>query len=117
MSKLIRSRLEKDFEFFVNSLPTLEPVEFIGLAKILSAPIVREEGLLHLDKELFEELTEEQRKDLLASALIPMDEILEKMMERYLELPKRRRKEINQILKEIKHDNMNKKVKKNGATT
>jgi hypothetical protein len=32
--------------------------------------------------------------------IVPMEEILEKMMDRYLELPRRRRKEINQILKD-----------------
>ena len=34
--------------------------------------------------------------------LIPADEILEAMMDKYLTLNKKRRKEINQILKEIK---------------
>jgi CRISPR/Cas system-associated exonuclease Cas4 (RecB family) len=45
-----------------------------------------------------------------------MDQILEKIMDRYLELPKRRRKEINDILKEIKRTKKN-EVIKNGATT
>jgi hypothetical protein len=32
----------------------LEPVEFAGLAKILSVPMVRESKLLDIDKEQFE---------------------------------------------------------------
>ena len=47
---------------------------------------------------------------------LTMDQILEKMMDRYLELPKRRRREINDILKEIKKFKKN-EVTKNGATT
>jgi hypothetical protein len=38
------------------------------------------------------------------------------MMDKYLELPKHRRKEINDILKEIKRAKKN-EVIKNGATT
>ena len=34
--KFMQSRIEKDFEFFVKSLPALDPVEFLGMAKILS---------------------------------------------------------------------------------
>ena len=44
-----------------------------------------------------------------------MDEVLEQMMDKYLELPKRRRKEINKILKDIKK--AKKEVKIDGTTT
>ena len=40
---------------------------------------------------------------MVAETLVPMDEVLEQMMDKYLGLTKRRRKEINQILKEIKN--------------
>lgn len=112
MSKLIRSRLEKDFEFFVKNLPTLEPVEFCGLAKILSVPLVKQEALIDLTKEQLEGMDEEEKTKIVAEATRPIDEVLEQMMDRYLELPKHRRKEINSILKELKHDNMNKNKKK-----
>lgn len=46
--------------------------------------------------------------------LRPMDEVLEEMMDKFLALPKHRRKEINQILKEIKKT---KGVNVNGSTT
>ena len=97
----MRSRKEKGFEFFVKTLPMLEAVEFAGLAKILSVKMVNTE--VELDKEEFENLKDnEAMQAKLTESLLPMDQILEKMMDRYLELPKHRRKEINDILKEIR---------------
>lgn len=119
-NKLLYSRLEKDFEFFVNNLSELEPVEFVGLAKVLGVSIVQKDVVLDINKEELKQLSTEERQELAEKALRPMDEILEEMMDKFLSLSKRRRKEINQILKDIKHMNMNerkKKVKKNGVTT
>lgn len=100
---IFQSRIEKDFEFFVKSLPALEPVEFCGLAKILSIPLTRESELLNFDKEEYEKLKDKEvMQAVVAETLVPMDEVLEQMMDKYLGLTKRRRKEINQILKEIK---------------
>ena len=96
-----RSKTEKDFEFFVKALPALEPVEFSGLAKILGVKMVRTD--VTFSKEEFERLKENKAMSAkLEEILLPMDEVLEKMMDRFLELPKRRRKEINDILKAIK---------------
>ena len=100
---IFQSRIEKDFEFFVKSLPALEPVEFCGLAKILSIPLTKESELLSFDKEEYEKLKDKEvMQAVVAETLVPMDEVLEQMMDKYLGLTKRRRKEINQILKEIK---------------
>lgn len=100
---IFQSRIEKDFEFFVKSLPALEPVEFCGLAKVLSIPLTRESELLNFDKEEYEKLKDKEiMQAVVAETLVPMDEVLEQMMDKYLGLTKRRRKEINQILKEIK---------------
>ena len=100
---IFQSRIEKDFEFFVKSLPALEPVEFCGLAKVLSVPLTRESELLNFDKEEYEKLKDKEvMQAVVAETLVPMDEVLEQMMDKYLGLTKRRRKEINQILKEIK---------------
>ena len=113
--KLMQSRKEKDFEFFVMALPSLEAVEFAGLAKILGVKMVNSE--VEFDREEFENLKDnEAMQAKLTESLLPMDQILEKMMDRYLELPKRRRREINDILKEIKRAKKN-EVIKNGATT
>lgn len=115
--KFGQSRIESDFEYFVKALPALEPVEFCGLAKILSVPVVRETELLNFDKEEYEKLKDtEIMQAVIAENLVPMDEVLEKMMDRYLSLNKRRRSEINKILKDIKRSKKN-EVKKNGATT
>jgi CRISPR/Cas system-associated exonuclease Cas4 (RecB family) len=51
---------------------------------------------------------------MISETLIPMEEVLELMMDKYLSLNKRRRKEINKILKEIKKSKQN-EVKNNGA--
>lgn len=100
---IFQSRIEKDFEFFVKSLPALEPVEFCGLAKVLSIPLTKESELLSFDKEEYEKLKDKEvMQAVVAETLVPMDEVLEQMMDKYLGLTKRRRKEINQILKEIK---------------
>ena len=101
--KIFEKRIESDFEFFVKSLPALEPVEFLGLAKVLSVPTVRESKILELSREDLERAKNGEDVDLnVEETLFPADEILEAMMDRYLGLNKKRRKEINQILKEIK---------------
>lgn len=102
MKKIFQSRLERDFEFFVKALPYLEPVEFIGLAKVLSVPTIT-----------WSEDKEAPIKESIQTR--PMDEVIEDMMDKFLALPKHRRKEINQMLKDIKK--LNKKVKKDGAST
>jgi hypothetical protein len=96
----LRPSIEKDFEFFVRNLPKLEPVEFCGIAKILSVPLYKQIGMETIDPKELKEMNEEERYNLKLELMVPMDEIWEKMMDRYLELPKRRRKEINQILKD-----------------
>ena len=114
--KIGQSRIEADFEYFVRALPALEPVEFCGLAKILSVPMVRPE-LVEFDKETFENLKDDEAMQAkITESLIPMDEVLEAMMDKYLSLNKKRRKEINQILKDIKLSRKS-EVTKNGATT
>lgn len=114
--KIFQSSIEKDFELFVRLMPSLEPVEFAGLAKILGVDLVKTE-LVDFDKDEFEKLREsEEMQAKLQASLIPMDEALEKMMDKYLSLTKRRRREINQILKEIKKQKKN-EVKRNGTST
>ena len=102
MSQFFRSNLEKDFEFFVKNITNLQPAEFCGLAKVLSVSMVRQEKLEGLTKEDIEKMGLEEKTEYMAEFMVPMDEVLEKIMDRFLELPKRRRKEINQILKDVK---------------
>ena len=113
--KIGQSRIEADFEYFVKTLPQLEPVEFCGLAKILSIPMVRREKLTNLTKEDVEKMGLDEKNEYIAELMIPMDEVIEAMMDKYLRLSKKRRKEINQILKDIKKSRKS-EVTKNGAT-
>ena len=102
MSGIFRSNLEKDFEYFMKNITKLEPAEFCGLAKVLSVPMVRHEQLVGLAKEDIDKMGLDERTEYVAELIVPMDEVLEKMMDRFLELPKKRRKEIIQILKDVK---------------
>ena len=96
--KFFQNRIEKDFEFFVKMLPALEPVEFLGLAKILGVPTVKKDEMLKIKKDM----SEEEKRKIASEASIPAEEILNSLMDKYLSLNKKRRKEINEILKEIK---------------
>ena len=96
----IRPSIEKDFEYFVRNLPKLEPVEFCGLAKILGVSLYRTALPEGTKFEDLKDMTEEKRCEIKLNMMISMDEVWEKMMDRYLALSKRRRKEINQIIKD-----------------
>ena len=114
--KIGQSRIEADFEYFVRTLPALEPVEFCGLAKLLSVSMIRREKLANLTKEDVEKMGLDEKTEYVAELMIPMEEVIEAMVNRYLGLNKKRRKEINQILKDIKKSRKS-EVTKNGATT
>jgi hypothetical protein len=101
MSKTFRTNLEKDFEYFVKSITKLQPAEFCGLAKVLSVPMIDKAKVEGLTPEQIEELKLQEDKDYMVEFSRPMDTVLEEMMNRFLELPRRRRKEINQILKDV----------------
>ena len=100
--EFLRSNLEKDFEFFVKNISKLEPVEFCGLARVLSVPTLRGLHEIGLTVDELKIKTPEELEEIQTQLTIPAEEILEKMMDRFLELPRRRRKELNQILKDVK---------------
>ena len=97
----MQKRIEKDFEFFVKALPKLEPVEFCGLAKVLSVPIIDTAKVEGLTPEQIEAPKLQEDKNYMVEFSRPMDTVLEEMMDRFLALSKKRRKEINQILKDV----------------
>ena len=99
---MFRSNLEKDFEYFVRNIGKLEAVEFCGLAKILGVKMTRKLDVSKIDIEKLKENLDEEIEELQGEYIVPLDEVFEKMMDRFLELPRRRRKEINQILKDVK---------------
>ena len=100
-SSFFKSGLEKDFEYFVRNIGKLNPAEFCGLAKILSVPMIDKAKIEDLTPEQIEELKLQEEKNYMVEFSRPMDTILEEMMDRFLTLSKRRRKEINQILKDV----------------
>ena len=100
--KILQNNLEKDFEFFVKNIGKLNPAEFCGLAKILSVPMVRKEKITNLKKEDCEAMDLDEKTEYVAELTRPIDEVLEQMMDKFLSLPRKRRKEINQILKDAK---------------
>ena len=100
-SNFFRANLEKDFEYFVKNIGKLTPAEFCGLAKILSVSIIDKAKVEGLTPEQIEELKLQEEKNYMVEFSRPMDTVLEEMMDRFLALSKRRRKEINQILKDV----------------
>ena len=100
-SSFFRSNLEKDFEYFVKNIGKLTPAEFCGLAKVLSVSIIDKAKVEGLTQEQIEELKLQEEKNYMIEFSRPMDTVLEEMMDRFLALSKRRRKEINQILKDV----------------
>ena len=98
--KIFEKKIETDFEFFVRSLPALEPIEFLGLAKVLCVPTVRESKVLELSKEDLERAKNGEDVDInIEETIIPADEILEAMMDKFLSLNKKHRKEIKKSKK------------------
>ena len=112
-----QNKLERDFELFVRSLPKLEPIEFCGLAKILGVPMYKDLKDMGLDVEELKTKSEEELRAIEKEMNLPMDEVLEKMMDKFLSLNKKRRKEILQIIKDVKMEKRNQEVKKNGSST
>ena len=100
-SNFFKTGLEKDFEYFVRNIGKLNPAEFCGLAKVLSVPIIDRAKVEGLTPEQIEELKLQDKENYMVEFSRPMDTVLEEMMDRFLELSKRRRKEINQILKDV----------------
>ena len=99
---MFKKNIEKDFEFFIRNIVKLEPAEFCGLATVLSVPMVDREKVASLTPEQIEELKLEDKENYMIEFARPMDKVIEEMMDRFLGLPRRRRKEINQILKDVK---------------
>ena len=100
-SSFFKSSLEKDFEYFVRNIGKLNPAEFCGLAKVQSVPMIDKAKIEGLTPEQIEELKLQKDKNYMVEFSRPMDTVLEEMMDRFLALSKKRRKEINQILKDV----------------
>lgn len=95
-----RSSIERDFEYFVKSLPTLEPQEFLGLARLLGAKLTKLDNAEEFEK--WKNASDEEKAEMAEKTIPTTEEILEQMMDRFLELPKKRRREIVSMLKDIR---------------
>ena len=80
-------KLEKDFEVFLRALPKLDPVEFVGLARLLGVKMYEWDGVKPANPEEIRDRS--------------FDVVLEEMMDKYLSLTKKRRREINEILRAV----------------
>ena len=99
--EFFKNSLEKDFEYFVKNIGKLEPIEFCGLAKMLSVSMIDKEKVMELTQKQIEELKLQDKENYMIEFSRPMDRVLEEMIDRFLTLSKKRRKEINQILRDI----------------
>lgn len=97
----LRPNIEKDFEFFVKNVGKLQPAEFVGLAKVLSVSTLRGLHEIGLTSEDLKDKTQEELGEIMDRLTVPADELLEKMMDKYLTLSKQARKTVNQILKDV----------------
>ena len=98
--RFFKTKIEKDFTFFVNNIGKLQPAEFLGLAKVMSVPIMRGLDEIGMTVEELKALDEEQARVTLEKLIIPTDKILEQMMDKFLSLSKQARTTIIQILKD-----------------
>ena len=97
---IFQTRKEKDFEFFVRNIGKLSPTEFVGLAKVMGIPTLRGLDEIGMTAEELKGLNEEQMRAVVEKMAIPTDEILEKMMDKFLALSKKARATVIQILKD-----------------
>lgn len=102
---MFRTRKEKDFEFFVRNLPKLQPIEFVGLCKVLGVQMARTDVLKEMSKEEKENLMQAPKEEIgvVVDAITrPLDEVMEDLMDKFLSLNKIQRRNILQILKDVK---------------
>ena len=96
---LFESALERDFSVFVHKLPKLEPQEFLGLCRVLSVKIY-DENAKKVEVKIPVKGEEGKTEKKMQFPPRKTEDILNDVMDRFLELPKRRRREINQIIKD-----------------
>ena len=96
-----KTKLEKDFEFFVGNIGKLQPAEFLGLAKIMSVPTLRELEEIGMRAEDLKEKSEEEAREIADKLTIPTDQILERMMDKFLGMSKKARGTVIQLIKDV----------------
>ena len=98
---IFQTRKEKDFEFFVRNIGKLSPTEFVGLAKVMGIPTLRGLDEIGLTPADFKDKADWEKREIVDKLTIPTDQVLEKMMDRFLELSKKGRKTVVQLIKDV----------------
>ena len=96
-----KNKLEKDFEFFVNNVSKLSPTEFVGLAKVMSVPTLRGLDEIGLSPEDLKEKADWEKREIVDKLTIPSDQVLEKMMDKFLGMSKKARSTVIQLMKDV----------------
>lgn len=102
MSKFFQNKIERDFEQFVRGVGKLQPTEFCGLAKIMGIGTLRQLEDIGMRADDLKEKSSEEIKEIADKLTIPTDEILENMMDKFLDMSAQQRKTILSILKDVK---------------
>ena len=101
MSKFFQNKIERDFERFVHGIGKLQPAEFCGLAKVMGISTLRRLEDIGMRAEDLKEKSSEEAIEIVDKLTIPTDEILENMMDKFLNMSVQQRKTILSILKDI----------------
>lgn len=111
--RVLQTRIEKDFEQFIKSLAKLESAEFCGVAKMLNVNMLKEEdaakdikklrGKRAKTEKVEDVMTEEEKeqfKEAMSEFLRPMEDVMNDMMDKFLGLSKKARRELLKIMKD-----------------
>ena len=96
-----KTKMEKDFEFFVGNIGKLQPAEFLGLAKVMSVSALRGPEEIGMRAEDLKGKSEEETREIIEKLTIPTDQILERMMDKFLGMSKKARGTVIQLMKDV----------------
>ena len=99
--KFFKTKLEKDFEFFVGNIGKLSPTEFVGLARVMGVPTLRGLDEIGLTPAELKEKEDWEKREIVDKLTIPSDQILEKMMDKFLGMSKKARGTVIQLIKDV----------------
>lgn len=91
--------VEKDTESFVKTLVKLTPVEISGVAKLLEVRTTRDPKELGVSLDGYTTKTDEEKEEFKTKLIIPAEEILVAMIDKFAALSKKRRREILKLVK------------------
>lgn len=99
--KFFKTKLEKDFEFFVGNIGKLNPTEFVGLARVMGVPTLRGLDEIGLTPAELKEKEDWEKREIVDKLTLPSDQILEKMMDKFLDMSKKARGTVVQLIKDV----------------